>query len=202
MIYEQWLADGVLLAEIGAALVEQPTELNVRLPRALADAAVSAWQRDDERLEDAVETKEQRTVRHRAVSLALIGEALEDSGREEGNEVIVKLDAWFIGDALRAHDDLDEDEGAQALTGPDVAVMPGDRGAEQLSHLLHFALVEIRSSVYAGDNERARKLADAFHNSPSAFRTGDFRAVTADAAARLQRHGVDLELMPLSTWDV
>lgn len=71
---------------------------------------------------------------------------------------------------------------------------------EQLSNLLHFAFVEIRACAHEGDNDRAQKLADAFHNAPSAFRTGDFHQATADIASRLQRHGVDLELMPLTTW--
>ena len=51
------------------------------------------------------ETCEQRLVRHRAGALALIGAALEDRGREDGSEVVVRLAAWFVGDALNAADD-------------------------------------------------------------------------------------------------
>lgn len=41
-----WMADESLLAQIGARLSEQPTEIEVRIPRGLADAAVEAGQRD------------------------------------------------------------------------------------------------------------------------------------------------------------
>jgi hypothetical protein len=37
--------------------------------------------------------------------LALIGAALDERGRQEGDNVVVSLDAWFIGDALNAADD-------------------------------------------------------------------------------------------------
>jgi hypothetical protein len=43
-----WLRDESTLAEIGAALNQQPTEIEVHLPRSLANAAVEAWQRMDD----------------------------------------------------------------------------------------------------------------------------------------------------------
>lgn len=101
-----WLRDESTLAAIGAALAAQPTEVEIRLPRPLADAAVQAWQREDDgdaRLDD--ESCEQRVVRHRAGSLALIGAAIDDRGRADGDDVVVRLDAWFVGDALNAADD-------------------------------------------------------------------------------------------------
>jgi hypothetical protein len=101
-----WLSDESTLAEIGAALTKQPTKIEVHLPRSLASAAVEAWRRDDDDdLGLEGESCEQRVVRHRAGALALIGAAVEDRGREDGETVVVKLDAWFIGDALNAADD-------------------------------------------------------------------------------------------------
>jgi hypothetical protein len=101
-----WLRDGSLLAEIGACLAQQSREIEVRLPRALADSAVAAWRRDDVGDVDGVEEScEQRVVRHRAAALALIGLAIEERGRADGDHVVVNLDAWFIGDALNAADD-------------------------------------------------------------------------------------------------
>lgn len=101
-----WQQDEALLAEIGGALAPQQAEVEVRLPRDLADAAVRAWQRTDDDATDLdAETCEQRVVRHRAGALALIGAALEDRGREDGGDVVVRLAAWFVGDALNAADD-------------------------------------------------------------------------------------------------
>lgn len=101
-----WASDESTLAEIGAALMKQPTEIEVHLPRSLASAAVQAWQRDDDEDFDLEgESCEQRVVRHRAGALALIGVAVENGGRDDGDAVVVKLDAWFIGDALNAADD-------------------------------------------------------------------------------------------------
>ena len=102
----QWRRDGVVLAQIGADLARQVTEVEVRLPRSLADQAVAAWQRDDGAPEGpAGESAEERAVRHRAAALALIGLALEDRGQEDGDEVVVRLNAWFVGDALNAADE-------------------------------------------------------------------------------------------------
>lgn len=57
---------------------------------------------DSEELGD--ETLEQRDVRLRAAALALIGCSIEELGWLDGDDVVVKLDAWFIGDALAAAD--------------------------------------------------------------------------------------------------
>lgn len=103
-----WQQDELLLARIGGALACQESSVEVRLPRDLADAAVRAWHRtDDDAVDLEAETCEQRVVRQRAGALALIGEALEGGGRADGDEVVVRLPAWFIGDALNAADDHD-----------------------------------------------------------------------------------------------
>jgi hypothetical protein len=78
--------------------------VEVRLPRELADAAAAAWDRDD--LDEAPETTGQRVARERAGSLALIGLAVQETGRREGNHVIVALDAGLIALAVSASDDL------------------------------------------------------------------------------------------------
>lgn len=44
------------------------------------------------------------TVRGDAVTLALIGQSIEESGIEDGDCVIFKLDAWILGTALEAAD--------------------------------------------------------------------------------------------------
>ena len=106
LLRSAWRRDEALLARIGGALAPQEAEVEVRLPRDLAEAAVRAWQRtDDDPIDLETETCEQRVVRHRAAALALIGAALEDRGREDGGEVVVRLAAWFVGDALNAADD-------------------------------------------------------------------------------------------------
>jgi hypothetical protein len=94
------------LGEIGALLArtDLPT-IEVRIPLALARAAVAAWQRDDEGQPDP-ESYEQRVVRHRAGALGLIGLAVEERGRTEGDEVIVELSPDVIGNAVDAADDL------------------------------------------------------------------------------------------------
>jgi hypothetical protein len=77
----------------------------VRLPSALAHAALKAWQRDDEGGPDP-ESYEQRAIRHRAATLGLIGFSVEQSGRADGDEVVVELSPDLIGNALNAADDL------------------------------------------------------------------------------------------------
>jgi hypothetical protein len=94
-----------MLGLVGHALdrVELPA-VEVRLPRDLADAAAAAWDRDD--LGEIPETPEQRVTRHRAGSLALIGLAVKERGRLEGDEVVVPLNAGLIAMAVDASDDL------------------------------------------------------------------------------------------------
>ena len=102
--YAQWALDGQVLAQIGRALMAQSLEVQVRVPRELADAAVAAWQRDDSEGPLGEESEEQRAARHRGAYLGLIGLSLEEKGWLDGDDVVVKLDAWFIGEALSAAD--------------------------------------------------------------------------------------------------
>ena len=98
--------DARLLGEIGAVLAHAELPgVTVRLPSALARAAVAAWERDDEGEPDA-ESYEQRVLRHRAGALALIGLAVQERGRADGGHVVVDLSPDVIGNALDAADDL------------------------------------------------------------------------------------------------
>jgi hypothetical protein len=92
------------LGKIGAVLSSQPTKLTMRLPRALADVAIAAWRRDDTEA-PASETAMQRTARHRAGILALIGLCVESTGRAEGEQIACELDAWYVGLAMNAADE-------------------------------------------------------------------------------------------------
>jgi hypothetical protein len=93
-----------VLAQIGRCLFEQDLTVTVRLPVALAAAAQAAWDRDDTG-DFENETPTERTSRHQAGALALVGLAVEERGAsKEGDEVEVALDAWQIGSALDAAD--------------------------------------------------------------------------------------------------
>jgi hypothetical protein len=96
---DAWAADAALLAQIGQALSKQPTKIRVVLPRQLADAAVAAWERDDNDVPLAADAN-----RDAAASLALIGLSITETGEPDGDRVSADLDAWFVGDALRAAD--------------------------------------------------------------------------------------------------
>lgn len=98
--------DAATLGQIGAVLLRaELPEIEVRLPDTLARAAVEAWEYDDEGPSDA-ETVEQRLLRGRAATLALIGLAVSERGRAEGNEVVIALGPDLIGLAVDAADDL------------------------------------------------------------------------------------------------
>ena len=77
----------------------------MRLPSALARAALAAWQRNDEGEPDP-ESFEQRVLRPRAGALAPIGLAVEERGYGEGDDVVVDLSPDLVGNALDAADDL------------------------------------------------------------------------------------------------
>ncbi|GHE84562.1 hypothetical protein GCM10017786_15360 [Amycolatopsis deserti] len=97
--YSRYRQDSEVLAAIGTAIGEH--RITVRLPRALADAAVAAWQRDETE-PVAVETPEQWALRDRAADLALIGLAVSERGRPDGEFVTVDLDLGTAGAAARA----------------------------------------------------------------------------------------------------
>ena len=105
--YAIWRDDAELLAEIGRCLFVQDLRVSVRLPASLATRALAAWERDDPENEiPEDENPSERTVRHQAGSLALIGLAIENrSGASDADHVTVELDAWQIGAALDAADE-------------------------------------------------------------------------------------------------
>jgi hypothetical protein len=102
-----WREDALALGEVGEvwAAADLP-RIEVRLPRALAERAVAAWERDDDEGLLGTETFEQRTLRHRAGTLALIGLGVTERGRWEGDEVVVELHPDVIGSAVDASDAL------------------------------------------------------------------------------------------------
>lgn len=103
---ETWAREAETLARIGAVLFSQPTTLTVRLPADLASAALAAWQRDHEDPTwDGDRDEVDRRTRHRAGALALIGLAVEQRGERDGEDIVVEVDAWQVGDALEAADE-------------------------------------------------------------------------------------------------
>ncbi|MET9292527.1 hypothetical protein [Streptomyces sp. NPDC003077] len=99
--YARYREDAEVLAAIGVCVQAQVDRVTVRLPRAVAEAAVAAWERD-ESAEPGVESREQYVLRDRAAELALIGLAISERGRWEGEEVVVSLDVAAAGAAVRA----------------------------------------------------------------------------------------------------
>ncbi len=101
--------EALLLGRIGAVFESASIpRIEVRLPRDLAEAAVAAWEREDQLWpgSNATESFEQRVVRSRAASLAMIGLAITTRGRWEDDHVTVALDPVFVGNAMEAADDL------------------------------------------------------------------------------------------------
>ena len=106
---KRYRKDAAVLGEIGAVISKAtlPT-IEVRLPSELARLAVEAWEWDEQGDEGILdrESYEQRTQRHRAGTLALIGLAVQERGRADGDEVIVDLHPDIVGSAVDAADDL------------------------------------------------------------------------------------------------
>lgn len=103
--YAQWAGDGQVLAQIGRSLFAQRLTVSVRIPRRLAKLAVDSWERDGSG-EDlpSPESPQQSALRDRAATLSLIGLSIQRDGVEDGDEVVVDMDAWFVGNALNAAD--------------------------------------------------------------------------------------------------
>jgi hypothetical protein len=103
----QWREDALLLGVIGHRLeqVELP-EVTVRLPSVLAERAAAASDRDDGEGPLGPEDAAARLTRHRAGTLALIGAAVRERGRREGDEVVVELGAELIALAVDAGHDV------------------------------------------------------------------------------------------------
>lgn len=75
-----YAADAETLGELGRLLVEVPLPVvRVRLPVALAERAVAAWERVDEGPVPPGESAAQRLARHRAGTLALIGLQVQEN---------------------------------------------------------------------------------------------------------------------------
>ncbi len=103
----QWRDDARLLGVIGHRLARvQLPEVTIRLPPALADRAAAAWDRDDGDDPLGPEDAAARIARYRAGTLALIGAAVRQRGRREGDEVVVELGAELIALAVDAGDDV------------------------------------------------------------------------------------------------
>lgn len=128
----RYRADADVLEKIGNALQNQNTVIEVVLPAALADQAKAAWERD-ESLKPVKESAPDRVLRSRAGALALIGLAVAERGRAQGNSVTVPIDAWQIGEALAAADDsalFDRSETAPYESSWIESVVPYDVGVQ------------------------------------------------------------------------
>jgi hypothetical protein len=93
--------DATTLARIGVALADQDPRQLTRIPRDLVDLARNAWHLEESGLLRD-ELPEERSLRHRAATLALIGLAADERGTPEGDHFLVALDADVIRDAIRA----------------------------------------------------------------------------------------------------
>lgn len=102
--YAQWRQDESALARLGADLFTQNLRVRVRLPRALAETAVRAWQRDDDGAMGG-ETPDEARTRNRAGAFALIGLSIEQTGEWQDDHVIAEVDSWLVGSAVDAADD-------------------------------------------------------------------------------------------------
>lgn len=96
------------LGEVGAELRKQDIpRISVRIPQALAERALRAWKREaDDGGTVEVESLVERTTRHRAGTLALIGLAIDERGQQDGDAIRVDVHPEQIGIALDAADDL------------------------------------------------------------------------------------------------
>ncbi len=102
----RYRVDAKTFAAVGRHLSEASLpDIEVRLPKSLAELAVAAWERDEEGERD-VEDFEQAVQRLRAGALALIGLSIVERGRIEGDEMVVGLQPGLVGDALNAADEL------------------------------------------------------------------------------------------------
>jgi len=75
-VRSQWGKDAALLARLGRQLEPQPLDVKVTLPRHLVIQAIARWKRNDPDFHLKRETRAQKRNRHRAGSLALIGNSL------------------------------------------------------------------------------------------------------------------------------
>lgn len=101
-MYARFREDAKVLAAIGAYVHAQVDRVPLRLPRALAQAAVDAWERDEEG-DVGEETIAEYELRGQAGDLALLGLTIQEGGRWEGEEVVVDLHVSYAGAAFDAY---------------------------------------------------------------------------------------------------
>jgi hypothetical protein len=111
---ERWRRDALPLGAIDHRFedVLLPTVI-VRLPAELVERAAAAWDRDDV---DPLAPGDAaaRLVRNRAATLAPIGAAIRERGRQAGDDVVVELGAELIAQALDAAENAAENAADQA----------------------------------------------------------------------------------------
>ncbi len=112
--------DENVLAKIGAALQDVGRMIHVNIPTPLARKAIDAWHREETDAIASEESHQERTTRHRAGSLALIGAALHEHGGAEGDHVSVAVDAWLLGHALDAADECNLITAGQTSTTKEI----------------------------------------------------------------------------------
>ena len=94
----RYLDDSKVLAAIGEWIAPRVRPVPVRLPLELAKAA---WSRDETGgIEN--ETPDRYDLRDRAAKLALIGLAVSERGRRDGEDVVVDLHATSVVAAIHA----------------------------------------------------------------------------------------------------
>jgi hypothetical protein len=102
----RWRLDADTLRDAGAHVASTgvPT-VEISLSPELACRAAEAWERDDEQ-DDSLdrESQEQSAIRLKAATLALIGLAVIESSRLDGDKVVVRLAADLVGGAVAAAD--------------------------------------------------------------------------------------------------
>ncbi len=103
----RYLDDSKALVAIGEWIAPRVQPVSVRLPLELAEAAVAAWNRD-ETGEIGEETADQYALRDRAAELALIGLAVFERGRRDGEDVVVDLHALSVAAAIHAAQSSDD----------------------------------------------------------------------------------------------
>jgi hypothetical protein len=107
-----WRREAHLLGEVGAIFnATSLPDIEVRLPRHIAERAVEAWRREDGDGPFDPETYEQSVQRARAATLALIGLAITSVGRWERDEVVVRLHPALVGEATLAAGALPQADG-------------------------------------------------------------------------------------------
>lgn len=101
--YARYREDAKVLAAVGVCVRDQAARIEVRLPKAVADAAVAAWRREESGGpgDGREQGRERYVLRDQAAELALIGAAITERGRPDGADVVVALDVESAGAAAR-----------------------------------------------------------------------------------------------------